>query len=239
MDTLAVSQSDNGAALGCTPDKLCVEIAPPQAGCEGQACATELGLQLPGGQRDTAYTSYRVPGLPSAGEDSSIELWPVLVRFDGGVLAGVQTQERTMYSGGGASATTLHLIAFLPSQPPFEVLSVPQSGGATIRACFSERDMKQRAGACHDEYSFGASLALTGASAAGMPVLRYRSKATSFPGRVSRSKDSLAARPLRQRDLVTVTDPQCSYQRLYRFAPQARGYVPDTPAPDCSDYTVP
>ncbi|MNW17228.1 hypothetical protein D3C71_2163380 [compost metagenome] len=70
-------------------------------------------------------------------------------------------------------------------------------------------------------------------------MLRYRSKATSFPGRVSRSRDSLAARPLRQRDLVTVTDPQCSYQRLYRFTPQAGTYVPDAPVPDCSNYTVP
>ncbi len=240
MDTLAISPSENGAALGCTADKLCVEIAPAPSGCEGQACATDVSLQLPGGQRDPAHASYRITGLPSAGQDASIELWPVLVRFDGGILAGVQAQERTMYSGGGASATTLHLIAFVPGQPPFEVLSVPQSGSATIRACFSERHMKQRAGACHDEYGFDASLALAGASAAGgMPVLRYRSKATSFPGRVSRSKDSLAGRPLRQRDLVTVTDPQCSYQRLYRFAPQARAYVPDTPVPDCSNYTVP
>ena len=106
----------------------------------------------------------------------------------------------------------------MPGQPPVEVLSVPQSGHASIRACFSERDMKQRADACHDEYTFDATLTLSGTSAAGMPVLRYRSKATSLPGRVSRSKDSLGAQPLRQRDLVTVTDPQCSYQRLYRFS---------------------
>ncbi len=243
MDTLAISQSGEGAALGCTPEKLCVDIAPSQSGCEGQACTTdaaggtELSLQLPGGQGDPAHTPYRIAGLPSA--DASVQLWRKLIRFEGGLLVGVQTQGRTMYSGGGASATTLHLIAFVPGQAPFEVLSVPQSSSATIRACFSKRDMKQRAGACHDEYSFDASLALMPTSAAGWPVLRYRSKATSFPGRVSRSKDSLAARPLRQRDLVTVTDPQCSYQRLYRFAPQARGYVPDTPAPDCSDYTVP
>lgn len=244
MDALAVTQAEEGAALGCTPDKLCVEIAPSQAGCEGQACAadpasgTDVSLQVPGGQGDPAHTPYRIAGLPSA--DASAQLWPMLIRFDGGILPGVQAQQRTMYSGGGASATTLHLIAFVPGQPPFEVLGVPHSGSATIRACFSERHMKQRAGACHDEYSFDASLALTGESAAGgMPVLRYRSKATSFPGRVSRSKDSLAARPLRQRDLVTVTDPQCSYQRLYRFAPQARAYVPETPVPDCSNYTVP
>ncbi len=237
MDTLAITQSEEGSARGCTPDQLCVDITPPQAGCEGPACTTDVSLQLPSGRGDLAHTSFRIAGQLSA--DASSGLWSQLIRFDGGILAGVQMQERTMYSGGGASATTLHLIAFVPGQPPFEVLSIPQSGSATIRACFSERDMKQRADACHDEYSFDATLALAGTSAAGMPVLRYRSKATSFPGRVLRSKDSLAARPLRQRDLVTVTDPQCSYQRVYRFAPQARAYVPDTPVPDCSNYTVP
>ena len=245
MDTLAISQSGAGLALGCTLDKLCVEIAPSQAACEGQACAadlsgnTELSLKLSGGKPDPAHTVYRLSGLSSADENSSLHLWPKLIRFEGGILAAVETEVNTMYSGGEASSTTLHLIAFLPDQPPFEVLSVPQSANMMFRACFSERDMKQRAGACHDEYSFDASLALTGASAAGMPVLRYRSKAKSFPGPVSRSKDSLVGQPLRQRDIVTVTNPQCSYQRFYRFTPEIRGYIPDTPPPDCSDYTVP
>lgn len=243
METLAVvSQPDNGLARACTPDQLCVDIVPSQPGCEGQACTTDVSLQLPGGPRDAApaaHEVYRMAGVPTAGDSVSMAPWPQLIRFDGGVLAGVLVQERSMYSGGGASATTLHLIAFVSGQPPVEVLSVPQSGHASIRACFSERDMRQRADACHDEYTFDATLTLSGTSAAGMPVLRYRSKATSFPGRVSRSNDSLAARPLRQRDLVTVTDPQCSYQRLYRFAPQAGAYVPDAPVPDCSNYTVP
>ena len=245
MDTMAISRSEAVLARGCALDKLCIEIAPSQSGCEGQACATDvaggsdLSLKLSGGQRDPAYTLYRLTGLSSADENSSLQLWPKLIRFEGGILAGVETEVSTMYSGGGASSITLHLIAFLPGQPPFKVLSIPQSANVMIRACFSERDMKQRAGTCHDEYSFDASLDLTEASAAGMPVLRYRSKATSFPGPVSRSKDSLAGRPLRKRDIVTVTDPQCSYQRLYRFVPEARGYVPDTPTPDCSDYTVP
>jgi hypothetical protein len=245
MDTLTISESEAGPTLGCTRDKLCVEIAPSQADCGAQACTTaeagasDLSLKLSGGQRDPAPMPYRLADLSSANEEASLRLWPQLIRFEGGILAGVETEVRAMYSGGGGGSTTLHLIAFLPGQPPFGVLSVPQSANMMIRACFGELDIKQRAGACHDEYSFDASLAVTGASAAGMPTLRYRSQATSFPGRVSRSKDSLAARPLRKRDLVTVTDPQCSYQRIYRFAPDARGYVPDTPPPDCSNYTVP
>ena len=230
---------------GCAPDKLCVDIAPSHTGCEDQACdtpagdGTPLSLTLSGGPHDLADTVYQLTALSSADSESPPELWPQLIRFEGGILAGVRTQVVTGYSGGGASATTLHLIAFQPGQPPFEVLSVPEHANVMIRACFSERDMEQRAGACHDEYNFEATLVPIGSSAAGMPVLRYRSTATSFPGPVSRYRDSLAARPLRKSDIVTVTNSRCSYERLYRFAQESRAYVPDTPLPECSDYTVP
>lgn len=233
MDTLAISQSEAGLSIGCTPAKLCVEIVPSQAD------GTDLSLYVYDDRRLLVHTPYRLTALSSVDDSSSLQLWPKLIRFDGGILAGVETQVSSMYSGGGASSTTLHLIAFLPGQPPLEVLSVPQRAHAMIRACFSERDMKQRAGACHDEYSFEGNLTLTGAFSAGMPLLRYRSKATSFPGQVSRSKDSLKGRPLRKHDIVTVSNQQCSYQRLYHLAPETRGYVPDTPPPDCSDYTEP
>ena len=243
MDTLVIRKSKAGLARGCAQDKLCIRVVPSQANCKDQACADGSGwsLKLSGGRRDPANALYRLTDLPSAEEGSSPQpqLWSKVIRFEGGILAGLETQETSMYSGGGASSTTLHLIAFLPGEAPFEVLSVPQSANVMIRACFSERDMKQRAGACHDEYNFNASLALTGASVAGMPVLRYHSKATSFPGPVSRSKDSLEGRPLRKRDIVTVTNSGCSYQRLYHFDPETRSYVPDTPPPDCSDYTEP
>jgi len=245
LDTLAISRSEAGLELGCAQDQLCVEIAPSQADCENQACAngiashTELSLKLPGNQQVPARTPYRLSDLASVDENSSPQLWPKLIRFEGGILVGVETQATASYSGGGGSSTTLHLIVFLQGQPPFEILSVPQSANVSIRACFSERDIKHRAGVCHDEYGFDASLVPTGTSAAEMPVLRYRSKATSFPGHVSRSNDSLAGRPLRQRDIVTVTDQKCSYQRLYYFSPKARSYVTDTATPECSNYTVP
>ncbi|WP_132038647.1 hypothetical protein [Iodobacter fluviatilis] len=240
MSSLKVSQPEAAVMRACTQDELCVEILP---GCEGEACASGEAdgkvFSLTGGQRNPVYSRYHLAELLSPNEDTSLQLWPKLIRFGDGILAGAETKLRSMYSGGGASSTTLHLIAFLPDQAPFVVLSVPQSASVMIRACFSEQNMKQRAGACHDLYDFNASLALTGAYAADMPVLRYRSKATSFPGPVSRSKDSLSGRPLRQRDILTVTDPQCSYQRLYRFDPATRAYIANKPAPDCSDYTTP
>lgn len=228
MDTLKINRSEAGLTAACTLEKLCVEID-----------TEDLNLKPAGVQPYQDHMSFPLTGLPSLGDESSIQLWPQLIRFEGGILAGLQTQVRTMYSGGWASSTTLHLIAFLPGQPPFEVLRVPQSANAAIRACFSERDIKQRAEACQDEYGFHASLVLTGKNVAEMPELRYHSKATSFPGRVSRFKDSLPGRPLRKRDLITVTDTKCSYQRLYRFAAEERRYVPNVPPPECSDYTEP
>ena len=76
--------------------------------------------------------------------------------------------------------------------------------------------MKQRAGACHDEYGFSAKLGLDPV-AEGMPVLRYQTVATRFPAGVSRFEDSLAKGPLKKKDLRTEQDPACSYTRLFRL----------------------
>ena len=245
VEALTVIRNQAEVMQACTADRLCAEVSPWAPGCEGQACETDLPhhegwtLRLSGSQNDPAHTTYGLEGLASGDDDPSFSLWPSLIRFEGGVLAGVETHARAMYSGGGANSTTLHLIAFLPGQLPFEVLSVAYSANVMIRACFSERDLKHRAGACHDLYSFDATIIPEEAVAGGMPLLHYRSEATSFPGPVSRSRDSRDGKPLRKGDLVEATDPQCSYYRLYRFDPEARGYLPDAPLPDCSDYTEP
>jgi hypothetical protein len=119
-----------------------------------------------------------------------------------------------------------------------EVLSVPLSGSAMIRACFSEADVKQRLEACHDEYSFSATLALHDAEwSADLPPLTYETEATSFPGPVSRSADSLANPPLTEKDLVTVVNEACSYRRILRFDPAIGRYQFDSPVPECSDFT--
>ncbi len=110
-----------------------------------------------------------------------------------------------------------------------DVLTVPWLGNAMIRACFSEQDIRQRAGACHDEYGFSARLALDTA-AEGMPVLRYQTVATRFPAGVSRFEDSLAKGPLKKQDLRTEQDPACTYTRLFRFG--AGMFHPDQALPD-------
>jgi hypothetical protein len=182
-------------------------------------------------------------------------LWPRMVRLDASaravaapgqalesaVLIGVETHVSTGYSGGGASATDLQLLLVTRSAEGVrmrEVLGVATDGSSLIRACFSERDMKQRAGACHDEYSFFGTLTLEPQSV-GMPQFGYQTKATSFPGPVSRSEDSLQNPRLRKKDLVTVVDDACTYQRTWMFDPATGQYQPDAPLPTCDDYTVP
>lgn len=240
LEPLAAAASD--AARGaCTADGAwCVRLA------EGDDAPALLVRTAAGTHR------YPLPDLPAGGdgEESAPGLWPqrIVLSGTGGLILGVLTEQRAMYSGGGASASQLHLLRIPTAPAPGGdrddaaaqlLVTLPWSGGSMIRACFSEADMRQRAGACHDEYDFAASLALAPGGSAGLPVLQYRSVATSFPGPVSRSRDSLAGRRLHKRDLVRVTDPQCSVTRRLVADPATHGYRLDAPLPDCADYTQP
>lgn len=190
-------------------------------------------------------------------DDGDLRVWPFIVRLAPGagagqavadpqvaalqnVLVGGLVEARAMYSGGGASASTLQLarIRHLDEgiQVDADVLSVAWSANKMIRACFSERDFDQRAGACHDEYSFEAELALA-SEGQGMPVLRYRTEASNYPAGVSPQRDSLAKGKLKKKDLRTEQDAECSYTRVFRFTSGA--YQPDQPLPECSGYTEP
>lgn len=167
--------------------------------------------------------------------------WTGLVRLpDGGVLAGVKVETSSMYSGGGGQATELRLYRLDANGDAgaTPVLTVPIRAELTIRACFGEEDMTQRAGACHDEYGFEATLTATG-EATDMPVLGYVTTATAYPRGVSRSEDSLEKPPLTAADLVTERDPKCSFSRRFTFDAAAGEYRPDRKLPDCQDYTVP
>lgn len=153
------------------------------------------------------------------------------------VILGADMELQAMYSGGGGMSSYRTLIRFIPGEAPQEILTIPMSGSLMIRACFGEEDMKQRAGACHDEYEFNAELKAEGD--AFPPRLTYASTATTFPGPVSRNEDSLAKPPLKPKDLVKAVDAECSVRRVFTFDPAANAYVPDAPLPDCGDYTVP
>ena len=185
--------------------------------------------------------------LPAAGDDQSYTLWPNIVLYGPEaaskgvtIIVGVQSERRTMYSGGEAATSELTLYRFVfdgAKDPDIrEVLSTPISGSKMIRACFSQRDDDRRRGACHDQYDFDGALALDPTTRAGPPEFTFTTLATSFPGRRTLDSDSTTQPPLRQSDLKTVRDPVCSYRRAIRFDPARQLYAFDQPPPACSDY---
>lgn len=249
---LIASETGPSGLYDCTRDgNWCVRVQPVAE--EGdRPTVLEVLEKGPGqGKPHTYHVSIDVP------QESELSMWPWIVRLAPGmgsdetvtdpqqrtrqnVLVGGIVTFSTMYSGGGADASTLQLARVRHLQDDIQVdedvLTVPWLGNAMIRACFSEQDSKQRAGACHDEYSSSAKLALDPAGQ-GMPVLRYQTVATRFPAGVSRFEDSLAKGPLKKKDLRTEQDPACTYTRLFHF----RGgmFHPDQALPDCAGYTEP
>ncbi len=224
----------------CLPDKsLCLDLpAAPEAGGHVQAGA-------PSGEASDL-------SLPFAANDGeTLTLWPKLIAVpphDGAApgsrqyLMGVVATQSAMYSGGGGSGSRLHLLR-LDSSPSIvslgdEVLDIVWDSSLMIRACFSEKDMKDRREACHDEYSFTGALAGGPAERGELPVLTYRSVATTYPRTSRRSEDNSGVR-LTAADLVNAKDPECSYERTLRYNPATSRYEMDRPAPDCSDYTTP
>ncbi|MBH1637628.1 hypothetical protein I5U65_21325 [Stenotrophomonas maltophilia] len=249
---LIAGETGPSGLYDCTRDSnWCVRVQPVAE--EGdRPTLLEVLEKGPGqGKPHTYHVSIDVP------QESELSLWPWIVRLAPGVgsdetvtdpqqrtrqnvLVGGIVTFSTMYSGGGADASTLQLARVRHLQDDIQVdddvLTVPWLGNAMIRACFSEQDSKQRAGACHDEYSFSAKLALDPAGQ-GMPVLRYQTVATRFPAGVSRFEDSLAKGPLKKKDLRTEQDPACTYTRLFHF--REGMFHPDQALPDCAGYTEP
>lgn len=182
-------------------------------------------------------------GLEGEVEITRYRVWPGIVRLaDGTLLVGAEENWFNGYSGGGGSATILRLFRLdrrNADAPMAEVLTTVISAGIMIRACFGERDMKDRRGACHDEYDFETMLALDPQATNGLPRFVKTTVATTYPGDVSRNEDSLAMGRLRKNDLVHKRREDCSYRRVFAFDPKSESYAPDTPEPDCSEFTVP
>lgn len=249
---LIASETGPSGLYDCTRDgNWCVRVQPVAEEGDRPSVLEVLEKVQDQGKPHTYHVSIDVP------QEADLSLWPWIVRLAPGVgsdeavtdpqqrahqnvLVGGIVKFSTMYSGGGADASTLQLARVRHLQDDIQVdddvLTVPWLGNAMIRACFSEQDMKQRAGACHDEYGFSAKLGLDPV-AEGMPVLRYQTVATRFPAGVSRFEDSLAKGPLKKKDLRTEQDPVCSYTRLFRFGEGM--FHPDQALPDCAGYTEP
>ncbi|WP_312320586.1 hypothetical protein [Stenotrophomonas sp.] len=236
----------DSSAWYCTADRAwCVRTVRDEAGAQ-----LELAQQV-AGERDVRL---RYAPLPSEDEADSEQPWPFIVRLGPGmgapqrpvdaeqahlqnVLVGALRDWRTSYSGGGARSSELMLVRLYHENDGIQidtVATLPMAGNALIRACFSEVDVTARADACHDEYNFAARIGLDPAGE-GMPVLQFQTRATRFPAGVSRFSDSLEKGPLTAKDLRTETDRTCSYQRRLRW--REGRYQPDTPLPDCSEFT--
>jgi hypothetical protein len=104
-------------------------------------------------------------------------------------VVGIIEEQRSMYSGGGASAQRLSLY-LLPTGSSGvlgqDILTVPIKAYAMIRACFTENDFERRRGACHDEYTFDGTITVAPRQQArgqqnGMPDLRFSTVATAYP----------------------------------------------------------
>lgn len=175
-----------------------------------------------------------------AGENNSWDAWRVIVRVgrdDNAALVGVVFTTNQMYSGGGGQASQLILYS-VANGVVNEVTRMPFAASSDVRACFDEDDEKQRAGACHDQYTFVTRISLDETVAEGAPHIWLQTAAGSYPGRVTRNADSLEAAPLTQADLVWAHDETCSYRRTYTQGADGL-YAPDQPLPACTDYLEP
>ncbi|MGL3823534.1 hypothetical protein [Sphingopyxis sp. R3-92] len=223
----------------CLPDKsLCFDLPAPEVG-------GHLQVASPGGEAG----DWSLPFVPNEGD--ALTLWPHLIAVpphDGAApesrqyLIGVVTTQSAMYSGGGGSGSRLHLLR-LDTSPSMidvgdEVLDVVWDSSLLIRACFSEKDMEDRLGACHDDYGFKATLTVAPHDGGELPALTYRSFATAYPQTSRRTEDN-SGQKLKKSDLAQWSDPECSYTRTLRYNPATSRYEMDRPAPDCSSYTTP
>jgi len=216
-----------------------------QAGKDAPLCTAEGGLCVTG-TRDGAFAITR-DGKPVAqwtakkeqDDDRFLALPSVLRLSDGSVLVGVGVRRTQMYSGGNAEVIFQRLMLVRWGQEPSTVMEAPYSSDISIRACFSEKDMKHRLDACADQYALTSTLKPAAGTHGGMPDLTLAVKATNYPRGVSRNSDSLAMPALTKADLVEETDTACTYSRRYAFDTATRTYRPDAPLPACEDFTVP
>ncbi|WP_293766032.1 hypothetical protein [uncultured Aquitalea sp.] len=234
----AASQGANATAMqGCTADgTLCLTLESGENG--------ERKLSV-AGKGDSRLAAGDLAALQLQNADNlEYTLWPYVITLGqnpDSLIVGVLQNARTMYSGGGANQSNLLLLQAHRQAGTLQltqVLGVQDGFWAMIRACFSERDMRQRAGACHDEYTFNGRIALDAGNTKAMPRLIYRTRATSFPGTVSRQRDSLSAPPLRKKDIVQAVDKACSYRRVFTFDEARQQYLPNRPLPACDDYQL-
>ena len=244
-DPVVVSLVADGEEAQCLSDRsLCLEVT-------GGAKDEDGHILIVSSPASGAAEKVSL-ALPYGADDRGLSLWPKLIpvertgedgtRLPPEYLVGVIEEVRAMYSGGGGSGGRLHLLrlGMVPHAVGLgdEVLDIVWDSSLTIRACFSEKDMEDRLGACHDEYDFKAMLTAAPNDGGELPSLIYRSFATAYPQTSRRTEDN-SGQKLKKSDLAPWTDPECSYTRTLRYNPATSRYEMDRAAPDCSVYTTP
>lgn len=153
-------------------------------------------------------------------------------------LISIIEHNSTMYSGGGASVDTLHLFELSKVGTNWklskELLNIPYRGSKMIRACFSEQDMKNRHGACHDEYDYVAAITIAKGSNNGFPNLTYKAVSTDYPAGVSLDKDNTGK--IKKSDLYRQKNMGCTFTRMITFDKISKQYKLNKPIPNCDDY---
>lgn len=220
-----------GRGMLCTADRAwCVKSA-----------RGENALDVYKAGQFAAHPIASIP-LPKGGDVGDIEgsPWGAIIRFgapdQGAALVGVTLTERQSYSGGGASVDRLALYEIRDGRPPLKVVELPLSSSILIRACFTPADQRARRGACHDEYDFTAALSPLPQDPS---RLLYKSRAETFPGKVTRGRDSNRRPALRKQDLRRVADPACSVSRVLSRDAATGLFTWDRPLPPCTDYLEP
>lgn len=160
--SLPLAQDEQNAS--CTSDRAwCVSLV--QSWSDGQEVIAPLVYAA------AAAAPAPHPSPEEAFSNETYAVWPHLVSLaDGGCLGGTELHTSTGYSGGGGSATELHLFRVSPEgkaqgRPVWRGVI---DASLLIRACFGETDQERRLGACHDEYGFSGQVAL-GAEVPGRP----------------------------------------------------------------------
>jgi hypothetical protein len=226
----------------CTDDHVWCVSHPRAAQGEDPGAASILHLEH-GDLRWLGSIALRGPvnstDIDAAGADYAP--WTSIIRLtpqgEGEIaLIGIMQTQNALYSGGGAVVTRLLTYEVRPERPGEFPLrfDAPWSSDIDIRACFGEKDVKARGGACSDHYILRASLEPLGES-----KLIYKTRATTYPGVVKRSEDSNAASPLKKGDLRTVTNAQCSVTRTLTRDAATGVFAWDSPLPACSDFLEP
>lgn len=145
------------------------------------------------------------------------------------------------YSGGGFNVDLLLLFSVTSGADPSvaQVLDTPLSAGLSIRACFSEQDVEKRLGSCHDEYYFESRIEATGRKTHDVPDLLWTTEATRRPAGVSRMADSTLMPPLTEDQIILQRDAECSFNAVLSWDLDSESYRPESPIPNCSEFTQP